>query len=135
MTMHSWFPVEINFSVLEIVFEFSFSAPPCMLHIRSMSSWTLSLVFLPRKLERSFSPSYLRVKAIVCILVYDVILLSRMYSATFLNVRRLALTFQRDTSVPFDKSEHLHSPEFRVALFFCLVGFHTSFGSGGTTIS
>ena len=123
MAMHSWFLVETNFSILEIVSEFSFSAAPCILHTHSMSSGTLLLVFLARKLKRSFSPSCLWVKAIARRLVYDLILLPRMYSATFENVRRLVLTFPRDTAVPFDEREHLSSPDFRVALFFPLLAF------------
>ena len=60
-----------------------------------------------KKLKRYFSLSCLWVKAIACRLVYDLILLSRMYSPTFINVRRLVLTFARDTSVLFDESESL----------------------------
>ena len=133
--MHLWFPVETNFSILEIVSEFSFSAALCVFHTRIMSSWTLLLVFLARKLKRLFSSSCLRVKAIACRLVYDLILLPKMYSATFVNVRRLVLTFPRNTVVPFDERERLSSPDFRVTLFFCLNGFHAGFGSGGANIS
>ena len=61
--------------------------------------------------------------------------MSRIYSATFVNVRCLVLTFTRDTSVPFDESERLSLPGFRVALFFCLVGFYTGFSPGGFNIS
>ena len=100
-----------------------------------MSSWTLLLVFLARKLKRSFSPSCLRVKATACRLVYDLILLSRIYSATFVNVRRLVLTFARDTSVPFDESECLSSPDFRVALFFALLAFMQALVLAGSNIS
>ena len=134
--MHLWFPVETNFSILEIVSEFFFSAALCLLHTRSMSPWTLLLVFLARKLKRIFSSSCLRVKAIACRLVYDLILLPKMYSAVFVNVRRLLLTFPRNTAVPFDERERLSSPDFRVTLFFfCLNGFHAGFGSGGANIS
>ena len=118
MTMHLWFPVETNFSILEIVSEFFFSAALCMLHTRSMNPWTLLLVFLARKLKRLFSPSCLRVKAIACRLVYDLILLPKIYSAAFVNVRRLVLTFPRNTAVPFDERERLSSPDFRVTLCF-----------------
>ena len=92
-----------------------------MLHTHSMSSWTLLLVFFVRKLKISFSPSCLRVKATACKLVYDLILLSRMYSETFVNVRLFVLTFARDTSVPFDEIQRLSSPDFRVALIFALL--------------
>ena len=64
MAMLSWFPVENNFSVLEIVSEFSFSTASCMLHIRPISSEALWAVFLVRKLKRFFSPSYLWVRAL-----------------------------------------------------------------------
>ena len=94
-----------------------------MLHTHSMSSWTILLVFLARKLKGSFSPSCLWVKAIACRLVYDLILLSRMYSATFINVKCLVLTFPRDTAVPFDERECLSSPDFWVALFFAFLVF------------
>ena len=123
MAIHSWFPVETNFSVLEIVSEFSFSAAPCMLHTCSWRSWTLLPVLLARKLKRSFAPSYLRVKAKACRLVHDLVLLSRMYSATTVNVRRLVLTPARYTSVCFDESERLSSPDIRVTLFFALLAF------------
>ena len=102
--------------------QFSFSAALCMLHTCSMGSWALLLVFLARKLKSSFSPSWLGINAIACRLVYDLILLSRMYSATFVKWH-LVLTFARDTSVPFDESEHLSSPDFWVALFFALLAF------------
>ena len=55
--------------------------------------------------------------------MYDLILFSRMYSATFINLTRLVLTFERDISVPFDESESLSSPDFRVALLFALLAF------------
>ena len=121
--MHPWFLVETIFSILEIVSEFPFSAAPCMLHTHSMSSWTVLLVFLARKLKRVFSLSCLWVKAIACRLLYDLILLSRMYSATFLNVTRLVLTFPRDTAFPFDERERLSLPDIRVDLFFALLAF------------
>ena len=95
----------------------------CTLHAPYMSSWTLLLVFLARKLKRPFSPSCLRVKTTTCRLVYDLILLSRMYSATFVNVRRLVLTFPRDTYVHFDGGERLSSPDIWVALLFALLTF------------
>ena len=94
-----------------------------MLHTHSRSSWTILLVFLARKLKRYFSSSCLWVKAIACRLVYDLILLSRMYSAAFVNVRCLVLTFPRDTAVPLDERECLSSPDFRVALFFAFLVF------------
>ena len=109
MAIHSWFPVETNFSILEIISEFSFSAAPCVLHTLSMSSWALLLVFLAKKLNKYFSLSYLGVKAIAYRLVYDLILLSRMYSATFVNVRRLVLTFPRDTAFFYER-ERLNLP-------------------------
>ena len=123
ITMHSWFPVEANFSILEIVSEFLFSAAPCMLHTRSMSYCALLLVFLVRIIKRFFSPFCLRVKVIACRLVYDLIVLPRMYSVTFVNVRRLVLTFPGDIAVPFDERELSNSPDIQVTLFFCLVGF------------
>ena len=119
--MHTWFPGETNFSAQEIVSEFSFSAAPCMLHTHSIRFWTLLPVFLASKLEMSFPPSGMQVKVIACRLVYDLIRLSRMYFATFVNVRRLVLTIARDTSVAFDESERLSSPDFWVALFFAIL--------------
>ena len=121
LAMHSWFPVETNICVLEMVSNFFFSAAQYMLHTRSISSRTLLLLFLVRKRKRCFSPFCLRVKAIACRLVCGLILLSRISSAKYITLRRLVLTFVRDTSVPFDKSRHSSLPDFRVALFFTLL--------------
>ena len=97
----------------------------CTMYVPYMlwRSWTLLPVLLARKLKRSFAPSYLRVKAKACRLVDDLVLLWRMYSATTVNVRRLVLTPARYTSVCFDESERLSSPDIRVALFFALLAF------------
>ena len=94
-----------------------------MFHTRSISYCALLLVLLGRILKRFFSTFCLRVKAIACRLVYDLIVLLRMYSITFVNVRRLVLTFPRDTAVPFDEKELSNSPDYQVALFFALLAF------------
>ena len=121
LAMHSWFPVETNICVMETVSDFFFFAAQYMLHTRSMSSRTLLLLFLERKRKGCFSPFCLWVKAIACRLVCGLILLSRISSSKFINIRRLVLTFVRDTSVPFDKIQHSSLPDFEVALFFTLL--------------
>ena len=106
-----------------MVTRFSFSAAPCILQTHSMVSCTLFEVFQARKLKSSFSPSCVHVKAIPCRLVYVLILLSRMHSAMFENVKQFFFTFARGPSFLLDERDHLCSADLQMVVFFALFAF------------
>ena len=124
MFLVSWFPVETNFSILEIVSELSLSATPYIFHRQSMTSCTLLLVFFARKLKKSFSPSCLQVKAIPCRLWPDSVVKN-----VLCNTKAFGIDLCKRYFCSFWWKRTLNFTRPLSGTVFCLPGFHGGFGS------